>query len=161
MHKPLITIAALAVSALFGIAAQAAGQAEVRYIDPEQFSDAGRFSIDRERTLQALTEYLQQLARRLPDGQSLQLDITDVDLAGELRPSGGHELRVLRGRADWPHINLRYTLRDGSRTLKTGEAKLADMSYLQGQRPADVNGGPIAYERRMLRQWFDKTILER
>src|SRR5687767_14299106 len=100
---------ALLTAVLCGAAmlpAHAAGQVEVSYVKPEEFRDAGRGAIDRERTMATLTQYLQQLSKRLPDGQTLRLEVTDIDLAGEIHPSLRlNDLRVLRGGADWPHLN--------------------------------------------------------
>lgn len=144
--------------ALAGVA-HAAGTVEVKFVEPEKFSDAGRNTWDRERTLQALTEHLQSLGKTLPDGQALRLTVTDIDLAGELRPSRrGDELRVMRGRADWPSMVLRYELLDAGGTLKSGDARLADMAYQQSG-PGKYQGLAYAYEMRMLDRWFKDDIV--
>ena len=62
-------------------------------------------------------------------------------------------MRVLRGWADWPHLKLRYTLQAEDRTLKSGEAELADMHYRLGDRSSE-----LGFEKRMLDQWFKNTI---
>jgi Protein of unknown function (DUF3016) len=139
--------------------AHAAGVVEVKFVDPDKYSDVGRSSVDRERALAVFNQQLQALGKGLPDGQSLALSVTDIDLAGELRPTRhGSEIRVLRGRADWPRVTLSYELRDGARTLKSGDAKLADMAYLQ--QPLTLHkDDAYAYEMRMLKRWFDETIV--
>ena len=140
--------------------AYAAGKVDVSYVKPEEFRDAGRSVIDGERTLAGLTQYLHRLAKQLPDGQTLRLEVTDIDLAGEIHPSLRlNDLRVLRGGADWPHLNLRYTLLDGSRTLKSGEAKLSDPAYMFSSRGHPAADSEMSYEKRMLKQWFDETIV--
>jgi len=143
--------------AVAGMPAQAAGSAEVSYVQPEKFTDAGFGSAERERTLQSLTAYFDSLGKRLPDGQTLRVEVLDIDLAGEVGPRGPHEVRVLRGRADWPHIALRYSVLEGSRTVKAGEARLADMAYLvDTQRLSQY--GDLPYEKRMLERWFKEAI---
>jgi hypothetical protein len=137
--------------------ALAAGSAQVSYVQPEMFTDAGFGSFERERTLQSLTQHLQALGKRLPDGQTLRVEVLDVDLAGEVWPRGANEVRVLRGRADWPHMSLRYTLLDGSRTLKAGDAQLADMNYLFDAHRL-TQYGDLPYEKRMLDRWFKEQI---
>ncbi len=149
-------IAACLFTACAGAAA--VGSAQVSYVEPEKFTDAGHGSFDRNRTLQSLTQHLEALGKRLPDGQSLRIEVLDVDLAGEVWPRGPNEVRVLRGRADWPHLTLRYTLLDGSRTVKAGEAKLADMNYLFSQ-PAVQQYGDLPFEKRMLDRWFNEQIV--
>ena len=80
--------------------AQAAGSVEVQWLDPAQYSDAGRSAIDRERVTRILGDHLQKLGRLLPDGQVLKLQVTELDLAGAIEPFGWQNLRVLRGRVE-------------------------------------------------------------
>lgn len=129
--------------------AHAAGSIEVQWLEPARYSDAGRRDIDRDRAMLTLGAHLQKLGRFLPDGQVLKLQITDLNLAGEIDPVGWNQLRVLRGRADWPQMSLSYALVDGGRMLKTGSARLHDMAYLHSPRQDD-----LGYEKRMIDQWF-------
>ncbi len=138
--------------------AQAAGTVAVRFIEPERFTDIGFASFDRERSLLSLTEVFERLGKKLPDGQTLSLEVLDVDLAGEVWPRIGHEYRVLRGGADWPRMTLRYTLQAQGRTLQTGEARLADMSYLFMLRGLTAQDSNLPYERRMVERWFSDTF---
>jgi len=134
--------------------ARAAGTAEVRFVEPERFTDAGRGAQDREQALAVLAAHLQQLAQRLPDGQRLRVEVLDVDLAGEQRLRLGHEVRVLRGAADWPQIRLRWTLEQGGSTLKSGEERLSDLGYLSHRATAGASEGGWPHEKRLLTQWF-------
>jgi hypothetical protein len=68
------------------------------------------------------------------------------------------DTRVLRGRADWPSIQLRYTLREGDKVLKSGEDRLTDMNYLMHSLRAS-HDSPLPYEKRMLDHWFRDRIL--
>ncbi len=138
-----------------GVAAltASAGQVEVSWVDPDRFADAGRSVVDRERTMGALGEHLKRWGRLLPDGQTLKLEVLDVNLAGEIEPYGWHQVRVLRGRADWPQMKLRYALLAESRSLKSGEALLADMHYRLGDSSAE-----LGIEKRMLDLWFKGAI---
>ena len=155
----LLATAAAAIT----LPAAAAGSVEIKYVEAENFADVGRNAIDRERTLKLMSEYLQTLGTRLPDGQTLRLEVTDLDLAGNVEPFGwrsSSEVRVMRGRADWPHMNLRYTLLTNGRVLKSGESRLADINYLYSMRGSEqlrANDG-LAYEKRMVRRWFDETF---
>ncbi len=130
-----------------------AGQVEVSWVEPDHYADAGRSVVDRERTLGALGDHLKRWAGQLPEGQTLKIEVLDLDLAGEIEPYRWHELRVLRGRADWPQIKLRYTLLGDGRTLKSGQADLADMHYRLGDRTSE-----LGFEKRMLDKWFKSTI---
>jgi len=138
----------------------AAGTVEVSWVQPETYSDAGRSVVDRERTMKSLGEYLTQLGRQLPDGQTLKLEVLDVDLAGEIEPMGWHDVRILRGRADWPHMTVRYTLQGGGQTLKAGEAQLSDMNYFAFQHGLGKYGSELAHEKRMIAQWFSDNFAD-
>jgi Protein of unknown function (DUF3016) len=148
--------AALLSTGLFTAAAQAAGQVDVSFKNINEFSDAGPGVMDRERNTKSLGDFMQSWGAQLPDGQKLQLEVLDVDLAGELRHNWrglGQDVRVLRGRADAPHIKLRYSLQGGGQTLKSGEADVADLNYFFGAAPSSQLGD-LPFEKRMLQQWF-------
>jgi Protein of unknown function (DUF3016) len=152
----------LATGCLAGAAAlstHAAGAIDVTFVQPESFADAGLPGWSRERTLRRLADEFQQLAKKLPDGQSMTVEVLDVDLAGDLDPTrGGLDQRVLRGKSDWPRIHLRYTLAAGGKPLKNGDEWIADLLYLD-QRARLPDTRDLAYERRMLEDWFGERIL--
>lgn len=138
--------------------AQAAGKIEVNWVHPESYIDAGRSTGDRMRVMASLGQYLDTLGGELPDGQTLRLDVLDLDLAGELRPIGAQDVRVLRGRADWPQIRLRYTLQSAGATLKSGDAQIDDMGYMLGPDGEQQRWGELPYEKRMLHRWFEQNF---
>src|SRR6185437_6558873 len=97
-----------------------AGTAEVRFVNPEKFTDAGKAPqwVDSDSVLGSLKEHLvQQAATRLPAGQKLYVDITDVDLAGRYDPRQAlsREVRVVK-QDHPPRIDLAFRLvaADGS-----------------------------------------------
>ncbi len=159
MRKTFSSLASLVAAAALpgGLPALAAGTVEVKYLEPEKFIDIGQGSHERGQNLSSLNQTFQSLARDLPDGQTLKIEVLDVDLAGETRLGTTRDLRVVRGGADWPSMTLRYTLADGNRTLKTGEAQLSDMAYLFAYRPSGRDG-PLPFEQRMLQRWFSDTF---
>jgi len=156
--KDALRVALLAV-AVFSTASAgaAAGSAQVSFVEPEKFTDVGFSTVDRERTLQLLTQHFDTLGKRLPEGQTLRVEVLDVDLAGEVWPRGPQEVRVLRGRADWPQLTLRYAVLDGKLTLKAGEARLIDMAYFFDQQRLPPHSD-LPFEKRMLDRWFRQEI---
>lgn len=156
---PFVLMPALLSAAMMATAPAAAGTAEVRYENPDRFSDAGRGRAA-EATQKALTGILQALAERgLPASQVLTVEVTDVDLAGEIPPGSVrlHDVRVLGRHADWPRISLRYTLKDGDRTLAQGSDVVSDMTYLE-RGGMLASRGELPYERRMLGEWFSRRF---
>lgn len=151
--------AALAVATLLAaVGLPAAAEVEVRWLQPEQFSDAGRSPVDRERTMQTLGSHFARLGERLPVGQTLQVDVLDVDLAGELEPFRWNDARVLRGRVDGPHLSLRYRLHEGGRTLREGRADLSALGYLHELRTVVGRNHSLAHEKRLVERWFGETF---
>jgi len=142
--------------ALAACVTAAAGTVTVSFIEPEHYADAGPSRGEREQTLAALGLQMQRLGERyLTAGQSLAVEVLDVDLAGQMRPVGRVpiETRVMRGSADWPRMTLRYTLAGPDGPAVHGEETIADMAY-QMQFPRYARMDPLHYEMQMLDQWF-------
>ena len=140
--------------------AQAAGTAQVSYVQPERFADAGDAYRDQEGNLRTLSRHLEALAgRHLGDGQTLRIEVLDVDLAGEVRPVRRlhQDVRVLKGSVDWPRIKLRYTLETAGQAPRQGEMTVADLAYLQRVNRYPDNES-LRYEKRMLDEWFSEQF---
>jgi hypothetical protein len=142
---------------LSGLACAAhAGTVSITFTNPDMYIDAGNSRWDEKANLQALATHLQRLGERwLPANQSLRIEVLDVDLAGTVRPSriDGSSLRVVRGRTDWPKMNLRYTLEADGRTVRSTEEWVSDINYARGL-PRAGSSEPLYYEKRMLDVWF-------
>jgi hypothetical protein len=155
MRRTLIALSLVAAAS----AAMAAGQVDVSFKPIDQLSDVGRGSFDGERNVKALTDHFKSLAARLPDGQTLKIEVQDVNMAGEMKPMrGGSDIRVMKGNADWPTIDLRWSLQADGRTLKSADERLADLSYLM-HPVRGLGEGPVAYEARMIDRWFKERIV--
>jgi hypothetical protein len=135
----------------------------VRFVHPDRYADAnlhgGFGAAARAPTLDAIAKILrEQGARHLRAGQSLAIEILDIDLAGRIEPwnVASPGLRVMRP-VDWPRIKLRYVLTDGGKAAPPVEAAVSDQEYLQR---ADIRRAddPWRYERAMLAAWFDRQF---
>lgn len=150
---------ALLAAALMLAAASAGAAVKVAFVEPEKYADVAFDTHDKQRIMNELQRHFEKLGATLPAGQDLKIDVLDIDLAGRIEPSAraSRELRILRGRADWPIISLRYELQSEGRTLKSGEERIADMSYMQGFNHYSASES-LRYEKQMLDRWFDKTF---
>lgn len=160
MRQRLATLGWLcALAAATTATAHAAGAVKVSFKPVAQLSDVGRPLFDGERHVKALEAHFNGLAARLPDGQVLTVEVQDVDMAGRLEPTRlGSELRVMRGSADWPSLDLRWTLQADGRTLKQGAGRISDLNYLMHPlRGRD--DGPVGYETRLIDTWFAEQVL--
>ncbi|MCA6216503.1 DUF3016 domain-containing protein [Ideonella sp. B7] len=150
------------LTSLFALATQAAlaGSVTVHFLPAEKYSDVHVDGDPAVQLFKPLTQSLEQLAQRLPADQTLSIDVSDIDLAGDWRPVGpqGQWMRVLSS-ATWPRLTLRYRLSDASgQVLRSGETTLKDMDY---QSPPDLfsNSDPLRYEKRLLRDWFERELV--
>ncbi|MES2999899.1 MAG: DUF3016 domain-containing protein [Pseudomonadota bacterium] len=153
--KSIRTLTALALLAGLGCAAQA-GAVTVSFTNPDMYIDASTSRWDEKANLQALATHLQRLGERwLPANQSLKIEVMDVDLAGAVHPSriDGSPLRTVRGRTDWPKVNVRYILETDGQAVRTSEEWVSDINYARGLPRASSNE-PLYYEKRMLEVWF-------
>lgn len=162
----VIVVAAVAALVL-GSAAARAGSAEVNFIEPEGYSDAGgrgalRDLPTREVVLKEIKNHLVELAtRNLPETQSIKIDILDIDIAGrrEVLRAGADDVRVYDDLSP-PRIKLRYALSENGAVVTNGEERLSDPTYLNSlARP--VQGDPLRYERPMLTKWFLSRFVRR
>ena len=151
----LLLIGALALP----LAPAAAAVVSVSFPQAERYTDAER-GAEAERVRQALAQALTALGGSLlPAAQSLEVQVLDIDLAGERRPlrRAGADARVMRGTVDWPRIRLHFTWREGDRVLADEVADIADMDYLR-QPQAGMSTSALPYERRMLDDWFHRRF---
>ncbi|MYM21133.1 DUF3016 domain-containing protein [Duganella sp. FT135W] len=155
----LLNKSILAAAAAMLATSAAWAQVSVSYVKPEDFSDVPRGVIDRDRTLQQFTDYFKSLEKKLPAGQSLKIEVLDIDLAGRLYPRrAAEDIRVMNGGADWPHMHLKYTLEQDGQVLRSGDEELSDMNY-QNRFGAHFDSDPLRYEKQMLDDWFNKSIV--
>ncbi len=142
-------------------AAQAAGSVIVSFTDPQRFDDVTDSWGSSDDNLAQLAAHLQDLgSRHLADGQNLQIEVLNVDLAGRLLPRHGvGQIRVITGRIDWPRITLRYTLLQAGQPVLSGEERISDMAYQMHDRPYSTE--TLRYEKRMLEEWFRQRIVQR
>ncbi|MGI4719689.1 MAG: DUF3016 domain-containing protein [Janthinobacterium lividum] len=156
--KSMIGKAALATVLALGASAASAG-VTVNYVNPENFSDLPFSPWHRQVVLEDLAGYFAQLGKDLPAGQELKVDVTNIDLAGRQRPGRGAKYpRFAQGGADWPVIELRYTLSANGKVVDSGTAQLKDMAYLD-HLDSGSNIDRLRFEKRMVQEWFNETIL--
>ena len=153
------TLAAALVTLLVAGTANAAGVVQVNFVKPEGFADVRDRTYSGEQNLKALEQVFTAVAQPyVADGQTLKIEVLDVDLAGEVQPGGrAYDVRVLRGRADWPRITFRWSVEGAGAAPRSGEAVVQDMAYLQ-RIPMAMSETALIYERRMLDEWFKQQF---
>ncbi|UVE19439.1 DUF3016 domain-containing protein [Pseudomonas sp. LS44] len=139
----------------------AASAVDVSYQHPEKFRDASLRSSGYERgadafVMKALDVHLQELGSRyLPAGQTLHIDILDIDLAGRYEPWHGnaYNVRFMRD-ITWPSIKLHYELKQDGKTVASQDQQVNDMFYLQRPGRSMHSSDRLYAEKAMLDDWF-------
>lgn len=96
---------------------------------------------------------------KLSPGQSLEVTIDDIKLAGDYEPWHGPDAQDIRFMKDIypPRIDLHYKLVDADgRTIRERESKLRDLSYLQRVVPTDTD--PLRYDKRLIDDWIRREF---
>ena len=68
-------------------------------------------------------------------------------------------MRVLEGKSDWPLIELQYALSSKGQVFDSGTAQISDVNYMNRKVKMSQEHDSLRYEKRMLQDWFKKTIL--
>lgn len=144
---------------LLSLSTLAQADVTVSFEKPETFSDIKDNNGFRQPDqLKDLAAYMVAAAGQALPGKEVRLDVTDVDLAGEVEPVGRHGqwLRVMRSVTS-PAITLRYEVREGGQVVRQGEARLRDMDY-QNAFNHYASGDPLRYEKRMFDRWLKQEF---
>ncbi|GEA12397.1 DUF3016 domain-containing protein [Alteromonas sp. KUL49] len=145
-----------------------AAQVTVTWESPEDYRDVrpvnqSRSSF-REQTFKQLEAYFEELAVALPETHSLNITVTNLDLAGEVWPASfvgmgpaGNDVRLIQD-IDIPRMEFTYSLLDADgQTIAGQEVKLKDMGFLMGSTTRR-QGDSLAYEKHMIKEWFDEAF---
>lgn len=147
----LISIAGFVLSASIAMTAAAQAGVTVNFVKPERFTDEDfRSSARRDGIVKEFDKYFHRLGDRyLKDGQTLKIDVLNVDLAGSYEPwrPRFYDVRIMRDITP-PRFKVRYTLKDGGKVLMSGEENVTDMTYLWGSS-ARFSSERFAYEKDM------------
>lgn len=155
---------AVIVGALYS-SASFAGEAKVGWGKLDDFSDVvvGSESKERfrERLIKEFEEVFSAMAKKLPDGYVLNIEVADLDLAGDARFVAWTDMYPIRVMEEiyWPRMNFAYTLKNAKEEIVVhGKEELRDMNYLRGFKfPSGATS--FEYEEKMLQDWFKKQVL--
>jgi len=152
---------ALGVALLAG-AGLASADVTVTFVKPENFTDTGRFESIRteDDNLKLIADALRERgAKVLAPGQDLKIEVTDVDLAGEVRPVGPRMemIRIVKP-VYRPALDLRYTITEHGREVRHGEGHLSDINFMDRYNRY-FDSEPMRYEKQMMDDWFAKEFV--
>jgi hypothetical protein len=142
------------------------GPVNVRWADPANFTEIrysrNPFESRRGHWVEALAQHLRKSALgRLPAGERLDVNITDIDLAGDYEPWRGPSFQDTRFIRDIypPRITLSFTRTDANgAVIAQGERRLTDAGFLMGSSTTGWSGDPLRYEKYMIERWLVREL---
>lgn len=121
----------------------------------ESFAHREQFRLDMQKEFALV---FQHHAKKLPEGYQLEITVTDLDLAGDVRPgvyNGVHHVRVMK-ELYWPRMNIEFELKNAQgEVVAKGNENLRDMDYLRRVRIPSGNT-EFEFEEKMIQDWFKK-----
>lgn len=144
-----------------------AGTADVTWKDVDSYTDIrpadGLRDRYQQKVMDQLTEHFQKLMSQLPDEQTLEVTVTDVDLTGRLEPTFGRSssnyVRIVR-EIDFPRMAFDYRLvEQGGDVLEEGQANIKNMSFNYDSLASRVRRNDLYFEEEMLTRWFRETLI--
>ena len=141
-------------------AAKPVARVAITFVSPENFSDVKSDSMatdrDRDYLLDTIKSYMEKRAGLyLATGQSLEIKVTDVDLAGDFEPWRGPGLDHVRILKDIypPRMELEFRLASADgKTISEGKRRLQNLGYLMTS-PLPTND-PLRYDKEMIDDWM-------
>lgn len=137
-----------------------AGQLEISFANVEKYTDidSGRESQKKytERVLRRMTEFFEEVANTLPEGDTLNITVNNIDLAGDTR-FGSIDLWEVRIMTDlyspWMSFDAKVSRTDGS-VPYSAEEKIRDYNYLSRH----TFNREFEYERIMIKSWGKELL---
>ncbi len=149
-------MAIFAALAAISLALPARAGVLVNFINPENYHD---FDTEAPAVRSAMLNELRQTlvelgATYLKPGQTLKIDVLDIDRAGfaDPRPMRG-DLRIITNATPPPRFRVQYTLQQNGKVLARAQETISDINYLQNS-DARFATGWLVYEKATLRDWF-------
>ena len=150
---------AAALLAAGSISAAQAGTVAVTYGNPDRFTDAGDRNSDPVKVMKDLEQFLQKMGGKyLPENAILRIEVLDLDRAGRPHMNLPTEIRVMSGKADFPCVELRYTLETDGKAAPDKRERVCDVDYLTPFGSRGDEHDPLVYEKRMLERWMKERF---
>lgn len=153
--KMLTVIATSFIVAMLSAMPVQAGTVKVEWHEPDKYTDIKSANANRNKfrksVFKQFDKHFSKMAQKeLPEGMRLEVKVTNIDLAGEVR--GAAQYRTVTN-SRWPSIEFEYSLYDGKRLVKSETVKLKDMTFMD-KRSRLGNRSAYFYEKRLIKDWF-------
>lgn len=137
-----------------------AAQVEVKWTNPDKYTDIkageGHRKKFQEQTFKTLEEHFAKMAEMLPEQQKLLVDVTNLDLAGDVNYTM-KRIRIIKD-IFTPRMKFNYQLLNADNTVvKSEDVSLNDMGFMMSNS-LKYRSKSLSYEKKMLDDWFRNTF---
>ena len=154
---------ALALGCPSGASAQD-DRVTVRLANPQTFTDFKTSCVNRPVDVEALAAQLERFVettatRRLPEGQRMEITVTNIDMAGDIEVWRNPRFCDLRTMKDVypPRVDLTFRILDAEgKEIRAGTRRLVDVDYLDRSAPSGID--PLRYEKSLLADWLQREL---
>ena len=138
-----------------------AGEAQVKWHDFNDYRDVRPSNQAKgsyhKQIAKSIGEHFAKLSEQLPKNYTLKIEVTDLDLAGDVRYGGVNEIRVVEP-IHFPRIKFNYVLSNESEVISSEDnVSLKDMGFMDKIKRGREEA--FHYEKRLLTEWFDEQVL--
>lgn len=139
---------------------ETSAKVEITWQDPKSYTDVRPSNESRkrfrDRVFNSLDKYFNELAEELPENQTLNVTVTDLDLAGQVWPTmrpGAMDVRIV-DQLYIPRMEFTYELKDGNEVIKSADVNLKEMAFMN-RISRTRSSDSFRYEKDMIKRWFD------
>ena len=135
---------------------------QVKLIDGKKFTDYELSNQSRKRSLTTLEKDFNKLFTKLSkkylkEGQSVSIEVTNLDLAGDIRYNTGatnQDLRIVKDSSLLKlYFNYKVLAKDGS-LVTEGEHKIKEFLHLSSHSQRQKHRGNLSHFVPFLEKWF-------
>jgi hypothetical protein len=158
--RPLATFLIAALTAIM-LAYPGEAAVSVSFINPQNYRDfQSEPTSQRDEMLGELRQTLVELGGRyLKSGQSLNIDVLDVQRAGLFRDTTSSHTAILTPNTP-PRIDVKYTLRQSSKIVLSAHEAITDIDYFLDPS-SHLSSDRLVYEKQVLQDWFRKRFQDK
>lgn len=141
-----------------------ANDSKVTFKNPDEFRDIRSADQSKRKfqksLLNKLSSYVEKLSKDLPDGYSVHIAFTDIDLAGRVdyQFDMSRELRVIRHQ-DTPKLEFEVQLLKNGQAVSKSNVELKDIAFMDKPVFIGIRNDTLRYEKRMLKEWFESDLI--
>ncbi len=166
MKKLSVLLSVAAILSIGFVPQSIAGEAEVKWDNPESFKDIRPSNQHkahyRKSILDGLDKHVQKLAKDLPEDITVQINFTDIDLAGDVQYDFkmSSDVRVVKHQY-WPMLSFDLVVKKADNVIIKEPVVLKDVSFISRGTSLRYRNDALRYEKTMLKDWFNRDLSEK